>query len=80
MSYLPDSYKVRSGPGVSAQPPAKKTTGLIEKETSLEPKINLVIVIYAILIVGAASSRDYTMIDIKRLFFAAGSRSHEQLM
>jgi hypothetical protein len=33
MSYLPDSYKVRSGPGVSAQPSAKKTVGLIEKET-----------------------------------------------
>jgi len=35
MSYLPDSCKVRSGPGVSAQPPAKKTAGLIEKETEV---------------------------------------------
>ena len=32
------------------------------------------------LIVGAAFSRDYAMIAIKRLFFAAGSRSHEKLM
>ena len=31
-------------------------------------------------IVGAAFSRDYAMIAIKRLFFAAGSRSHEKLM
>ena len=31
-------------------------------------------------LVGAASSRDYAMIAIKRLFFAAGSRSHEELM
>jgi hypothetical protein len=37
-------------------------------------------VIYSIKIVGAASSRDYMMIAIKRLFFAAGSRSHEKLM
>jgi len=37
-------------------------------------------VIYAILIVGAASSRDHAMIANKRLFFAAGSRSHEKLM
>jgi hypothetical protein len=36
--------------------------------------------IYEILIVGAASSRDYAMTAIKRLFFAAGSRSHEKLM
>jgi hypothetical protein len=36
-------------------------------------------VIYAILIVGAASSRDHTMIAIKGLFFAAVSRSHEKL-
>jgi hypothetical protein len=35
-------------------------------------------VIYAILIVGAASSRDHTMIAIKG-FFAAVSRSHEKL-
>jgi len=33
MSDLPDSYKFRSGPGVSAQSPAKKTADLIEKET-----------------------------------------------
>jgi len=33
MSYLPDSYKVRSGPGVSAPPPAGKTDDLIDKET-----------------------------------------------
>ena len=42
--------------------------------------INLIVAIYEILIVGAASSRDYAMIAIKRLFFAAGSRSHEKLM
>jgi hypothetical protein len=35
---------------------------------------------YAILIVGAASSRDHAMMANKRLFFAAGSRSHEKLM
>jgi hypothetical protein len=35
MSDLPASYKFRSGPGVSAQPPAKKTTDLIEKETEV---------------------------------------------
>jgi len=64
---------------VSAQPPAKKTVGLIEKETSLEP-INLKMAIYEILIVGAASSREDAMIAVKRLFFAAGSRSHEKLM
>ena len=33
MSYLPDSYKVMSGPVVPVQPPAKKTADLIEKET-----------------------------------------------
>jgi hypothetical protein len=33
-----------------------------------------------ILIVGAAFSRDYAMIAKKRLFFAAGSRSHEKLL
>ena len=37
-------------------------------------------VIHEILIVGAAFSRDYAMIAIKRLFFAAGSRSHEKLL
>jgi hypothetical protein len=63
----------------SAHPPVKKTAGQIEKETSLEPN-NLIMAIYEILIVGAASSRDYAMIAIKRLFFAAGSRSHEKLM
>jgi hypothetical protein len=31
-------------------------------------------------IVGAAFSRDFAMIDRKRFFFAAGSRSHEKLM
>jgi len=36
--------------------------------------------VHEILIVGAASGRDYAMIAIKRLFFAAGSRSHEELM
>jgi hypothetical protein len=36
--------------------------------------------IYEILIVGAASIRDYAMIAKKRLFFAAESRSHQQLM
>jgi hypothetical protein len=42
MSYLPDSYKVRSGPGVSGlvQPPAKKTAGLIEKETQFSYDLN----------------------------------------
>jgi hypothetical protein len=35
---------------------------------------------YEILIVGAAFSRDFAMIAIKRLFFAAESRSHEELM
>ena len=36
--------------------------------------------IYEILIVGAAFSRDFAMVAIKRLFFAAGSRSHERLI
>jgi len=36
--------------------------------------------IYEILFVGAASSRDFEMIAVKRLFFAAGSRSHVKLM
>jgi hypothetical protein len=35
---------------------------------------------YAILFVGAASSRDNAMMAIERLFFAAGSRSHEKLI
>jgi hypothetical protein len=35
---------------------------------------------YAIFIVGAASSRDHAIMAIERLFFAAGSRSHEKLM
>jgi len=30
--------------------------------------------------VGAASSRDHAIMTIERLFFAAGSRSHEKLM
>jgi len=42
--------------------------------------MNLIMAIYEILIVEAASSRDYAMIAIKRLFFTAGSRSHEKLM
>jgi hypothetical protein len=29
---------------------------------------------------GAASSREYAILAIERLFFAAGSRSHEKLM
>ena len=33
---------------------------LIEKETSMEPEINKRMVSYAILVVGAASSRDYS--------------------
>ena len=33
---------------------------------------------YAILVVGAASSRDHSMIAISQLFFAAESRSHEK--
>jgi hypothetical protein len=53
---------------------------LIEKETSLEPKINSVMVIYVISLVGAASSRDHASMAIERLLFAAGSRSHEKLM
>jgi hypothetical protein len=35
MPYLPDSCKVRSGLGVSAQPPANKAAGLIEEETKI---------------------------------------------
>jgi hypothetical protein len=42
--------------------------------------IKFILAIYAILIVGAAFSRDHAMIAVKRLFFAAGSRSHEELM
>ena len=34
MSYRPDSYKVRSGPGVSAQPMATEEASLIGKETN----------------------------------------------
>ena len=37
-------------------------------------------VIYAILIVGAASSRDHAIMAIERLLFEAGSRSHEKLL
>jgi hypothetical protein len=33
MSYLPDSYKVRSGPGVSDELLAAEAASLIEKET-----------------------------------------------
>jgi len=36
--------------------------------------------IYALLIVGAASSRDYALIAIKRFFFATESRFHEKFM
>jgi hypothetical protein len=36
--------------------------------------------IQAILIVGAASSRDHTMTATKLLFLAAGSRSRDKLM
>jgi hypothetical protein len=36
--------------------------------------------IYEILIVGAAFSRDYAMIAVKRLFFAAESRSYEEFV
>ena len=49
---------------------ACKSASLIETETSM--------VIYAIWIVGAASSRDDRMIAEVQLFFAAGSRSHEE--
>jgi len=42
--------------------------------------MSLIMAIYEILIVGAAFSRDFAMIAIKRLFFAAESRSHEELM
>jgi hypothetical protein len=35
-------------------------------------------VILAILIVGAASSRDHAMNSYRTTFFAAGSRSHEK--
>ena len=62
----------------SAPPLARKAASLIEKETSMESKINLIMAIYAILVVGAASSRDDAMIAIAQLFFAAGSRSHEK--
>ena len=50
------------------------------KRNFMGTQINLILVIYAILIVGAASSRDYAMTAKKRLFFAAGSRSHEKWM
>jgi hypothetical protein len=54
-------------------------TDLIEKETLLQPKRSIYLT-YAVFSVGAASSRDYAMMAKKRLFFAAGSRSHEKLM
>ena len=44
----------------------------------MEPKINLIMVGYAILVVGAASSRDHAMIAIAQLFFAAESRSRKK--
>jgi hypothetical protein len=54
-------------------------TDLIEKETLLPPNCSIYLN-YAVFSVGAASSRDYAMMAKKRLFFAAGSRSHEKLM
>ena len=42
-----------------APPLAKKTASLIKKETSLEPILNSVIVIYVISLVGAAGSRSH---------------------
>jgi hypothetical protein len=65
---------------VSAQPPVKKKRPVKSKKKLHWNLINLIMAIYEILIVGAASSRDYAMTAIKRLFFAAGSRSHEKLM
>jgi hypothetical protein len=38
MSFLPDSYKVRSGPGVSAQPLVPEATGLNQKEITITIK------------------------------------------
>jgi len=35
---------------------------------------------HTIVFVGAASSRDQIIMPIERLFFAAGSRSHQNLM
>ena len=43
----------------------------------MEIKINLLMIIYAILVVGAASSRDDALLASTQLFFAAGIRSHE---
>jgi hypothetical protein len=51
------------------------TASQIEKETSLESK-NLIVANYEI--VGAATSRDDTMIAIKRLFFTAGIRFNKK--
>ena len=42
--------------------------------------IKLIMAIYEILIVGAAFSRDNSVMAMKRLFFAAKSRYHEKLM
>jgi hypothetical protein len=63
----------------SVQSPAKKTACLIEKETSLEPnKFNNGNLLD--FDCGIPTAGDDAMIAIKRLFFAAGSRSHEKLM
>jgi hypothetical protein len=51
---------------VSAPPLAAEAISLIEKKTGTS--IKLILVIYAILIVGAASSRDHAMIALKRVF------------
>jgi len=56
----------------------QKTAGQIEKETSLET--NLIMAIYEILIVGAASSREKKSLYSYHRIIAAGSRSHEKLM
>jgi hypothetical protein len=40
MYYLPDSYQVRSGPGVSAPPPARKVASLIEIEIVIQGLIS----------------------------------------
>jgi hypothetical protein len=53
---------------VSAPPPAKKAAGLIENKTLHWGLINLIMAIYEILIVGAASSRDDVTIGMKGAF------------
>jgi len=54
--------------------------GLVKSKKKLHWNLNLIMAFYETLVVGAASSRDSAMIAIKRIFFAAGSRSHEKLM